>query len=218
MGSKLNLAVVAILVFIASLGSAHSAPALTRPQALKNLESVQTEVRLAALERLGAVGIFKDTQALAALLKDTNETVREVASAALWLVWARSGDASIDKLYRRGTSEMAAGQPLEAIKTFSEIIKLKPAFAEAWNKRATVYYFVGEWEKSRADCDEVLKRNPFHFGALSGYGQIYLQLEQPEKALEYFEKAYAINPTMIGTAKNIESLRRTLQRSREKFI
>jgi tetratricopeptide (TPR) repeat protein len=63
-----------------------------------------------------------------------------------------------------------------------------------------------------------LKRNPFHFGALSGYGQIYLQLEQPEKALNLFEKAFAINPTMQGVAKNIEALQQVLRRSRDKMI
>ncbi len=56
-----------------------------------------------------------------------------------------------------------------------------------------------------ADCAEVLKRNPNHFGALSGYGQLYLQLDEPEKALQYFERAYAINPGMNGVAANIES-------------
>jgi tetratricopeptide (TPR) repeat protein len=205
--------------FAVSVSStAHAAPELSRSQALKNLDSARTEVRLAAIERLSRIGLPADTEALAARLKDSDDTVRDLANATLWKVWARSGDKAIDKLYERGISEMAASQPQAAIKTFSEIIRLKPSFAEAWNKRATVYYFVGEWEKSRADCDEVMKRNPFHFGALSGYGQIYLQLNQPEKALSFFEKAYAINPTMQGVAINIENLNRTLQRSRGKMI
>ena len=65
---------------------------------------------------------------------------------------------------------------------------------------------MGEYEKSLADCDEVLKRNPSHFGVLSGYGQIYLQLNQPERALSYFERALAVNPNMEQVERVIEEL------------
>ena len=84
---------------------------------------------------------------------------------------------------------MQAQQFKAAIATFSEVIRRKPAFAEGWNKRATVLFLAGELRKSLADCDEVMKRNPNHFGALAGYGQIYFQLEQYEKAIEYWKRA-----------------------------
>lgn len=218
MGRIFLLMVFVVTQAFVLLGSINAAAPSSRAQALKALNSSQAENRFDAVVRLADIGLMQDSEALAVRLKDADDTVRGAANAALWQIWARSGDKMIDKLYERGTSEMSAGQSLEAIGTFTEIIKLKPAFAEAWNKRATVYYFIGEWEKSRADCDEVLKRNALHFGALSGYGQIYLQLDEPAKALGFFERAYAINPTMQGVAKNIEGLRRALQRSRDKMI
>jgi tetratricopeptide (TPR) repeat protein len=162
----LSICQFGILLVLIVFSTGPMAAELSRVQALKDLNSVQAEVRIAAVERLSVVGLASDSEALVARLKDADESVRQVASDALWQVWARSGDKAIDKLYQRGMSEMAAGQAQQAIKTFSEIIKLKPGFAEAWNKRATVYYFIGEWEKSRTDCDEVMKRNPHHFGAL----------------------------------------------------
>jgi tetratricopeptide (TPR) repeat protein len=67
-------------------------------------------------------------------------------------------------------------------------------------------------KKSLADCDEVMKCNPNHFGALSGYGQIYAQLGDFDQALRYFEKAYAINPTMQGVAQTIKDIRRLQDR------
>src|SRR5205823_6190534 len=82
----------------------------------------------------------------------------------------------------------------------------RPEFAEGWNKRATVYYLLGEYAKSLADCDEVLKRNPYHFGALSGYGMIYLQLDQPTRALEYFERALAVNPNLSSVQEAADKL------------
>ena len=71
---------------------------------------------------------------------------------------------------------MQAGRYGEAIALLNEIVAKKPEFAEGWNRRATVHYLAGDLQESIADCDEVLKRNPGHFGALSGLGQIYLQL------------------------------------------
>ena len=126
-------------------------------------------------------------------------------------MWSRSGDAEIDRLMARGAEAMQAGRHEEAISTFTEVIKRKPAFAEAWNKRATVYYLAGEFARSIADCDEVLKRNPGHFGALSGLGQIHLQMEDYEKALAWFRRALEVNPNMLGVEINIRMIEEKLR-------
>ena len=78
----------------------------------------------------------------------------------MWQVWSRSGDPTIDRLFATGLEQMNARQGEQAVETFSEIIRRQPEFAEGWNKRATVYYLLGEYQKSLADCDEVMKRNP----------------------------------------------------------
>jgi tetratricopeptide (TPR) repeat protein len=36
----------------------------------------------------------------------------------------------------------------QCIATFSQIIRLKPEFAEAWNIRATAYYFKGDFDEA----------------------------------------------------------------------
>jgi len=113
---------------------------------------------------------------------------------------------------------MAARQGEAAVETFTRVIERKPEFAEGWNKRATVYYLLGEYEKSRADCDEVLKRNPHHFGALSGYGMIYLQLDQPARALDYFERALGVNPNLTSVGQTVEALRALLIKKRKDTI
>jgi tetratricopeptide (TPR) repeat protein len=77
---------------------------------------------------------------------------------------------------------------------------------------------MGAYTKSLADCDEVLKRNPHHFGALSGYGMIYLQLDQPERALEYLERALAVNPNLSSVLETVEMLKRLLIQRRKDTI
>lgn len=190
-------------------GSATSAAAgITRDQALKQLSHKDAAARHAAVKRLHVIGRARDGNAIAKLLFDENDDNRAAAEAAMWSVWSRSGDAQIDALFKTGVAQMNAAQAEAAIATFTEVIRRKPDFAEGWNKRATVYFFMKKFNESLADCDEVIKRNPLHFGALSGYGQIYAQIDEFDKALEYFERAIAINPNMAGVAQNIEALRR----------
>ena len=122
--------------------------------------------------------------------------VRALADQSLWQVWSRSGDADVDAQFQRGLDQMNGRAFGEAIETFSQIIQRKPDFAEGWNKRATLYYLTGQYEKSLTDCEEVIRRNPAHFGALSGFGLNYLHLGKPEQALDYVERALAVNPNL----------------------
>ncbi|HSS46023.1 MAG TPA: tetratricopeptide repeat protein, partial [Burkholderiales bacterium] len=177
---------------------AQTEPPLTHDQALQELDRPYAESRRSAVKRLGEIGLMSDTPALIKRLRDADRLTRGLAENALWQVWTRSGDEKVDALFRLGVEQMQEGPGHEAIATFSKIIELKPDFAEGWNKRATLYFIMGKYRKSLADCGEVLKRNPHHFGALAGYGQIYLRLNRPELALDYFRRALDINPNLRG--------------------
>jgi tetratricopeptide (TPR) repeat protein len=215
----MRAATLVLLLWIALTPSANAADAQsTRLQASRALASADIATRRAAAGQLGEVGRMTDVTALLKALRDRDEETRIIAEAAIWEIWGRSGDAEIDALYARGLELMNFGAAGEAIKTFSLIISKKPDFAEGWNKRATLYYSVGEYEKSLHDCDEVIKRNPLHFGALAGYGLIYVQMNQPERALVYFRRALKINPTMQGVANNIELLEKQGGEKRKKYI
>ena len=151
-------------------------------------------------------------------LRDADEDVRSIAEQALWLLWMRSGDPVIDRALAEGSAHMAAGRLPEAIAIFSEVIRRKPAFAEGWNKRATAYFLAGDLQRSLADCGEVVRRNPAHFGALSGYGQIYFQLEQFDRAIEYWRRALQVNPNMAGVRANIEGAEQLQRRKSARTI
>jgi tetratricopeptide (TPR) repeat protein len=144
--------------------------------------------------------------------------VRGYAERGLWLLWSRSGDADIDRAMARGVEQMEAGQLAESIATFSGVIRRRPAFAEGWNKRATVYYLMGEWDRSLADCEEVVRRNPIHFGALSGFGLNYIQKDDLPRAAEYFEKALRANPNLEQIESLLDEIREMLQKQRRQTI
>ena len=212
-----------VLTLLATMAAAQPVPTADQPpstrlQALKAIEHPEPAVRRAAVARLGEIGTMADAERLVARLRDDDAPVRQLAEAALWQVWSRSGDRAIDALFLRGVEQMAASQRAEALATFSEIIRRKPAFAEGWNKRATVYYLLGQYDLSMKDCDEVLKRNRNHFGALSGYGQIYLALGDPERAQPYLERALKVNPNMTGTAAAIRQIELYREQKRQRTI
>lgn len=193
-------------------------PPRTRAQALQAITQPDAQARLAGVQRLGDIGTMADADRLVAALRDANEQVRLYASVAMWQIWSRSGDKAIDLQYQRGVAQIEAGELPEAVATFSAIIRKRPSFAEAWNKRATVYFMMGLLDLSLQDCAQVLKRNRNHFGALSGYGQIYLGKGDLERAATYFERALAINPNLPGAASALHMLRERIEAQRRQTV
>jgi len=213
-----SLAIALALGLLAIDASAQTKIPLTREQALIEIKSEDLELRRRAAAWLGELGGPADAPALLGVLADPDEVVRVLAEHSFWQVWSRSGDKDIDWQFQVGVEQMSRGDGDAALETFTRIIQSKPDFAEAWNKRATLYFLMGENEKSLHDCDEVMKRNPAHFGALAGYGQIYLRLDQPERALTYFRRALRINPNMRGIEQVIPEIEQLLTERRKGTI
>ena len=216
------LKMVGVIGLVAAMAAGAQTPAktqvLNRAQALKALEQPSAELRRAGTERLAEVGTMADADRLVARLHDEDPRVRLEATTSIWQIWSRSGDRAIDTLYKRGVQQMEDARFRESVATFSEIIRKKPGFAEAWNKRATAYYLMGEFDLSLKDCDEVMKRNQNHFGALSGYGQIYLTRGDFERSLTYFERALKVNPNMSGPASAVRQIQQHLQEKQRSTI
>jgi tetratricopeptide (TPR) repeat protein len=209
---------LALGLALVTSSEAQDKPRPTREQALRDLTSPDVETRRLAMAWMGELATPADLPALFRELRDPDDLVRALTENSIWQAWSRSGDAQVDALFKIGVEQMNQGQAESALDTFTEIIKRKPEFAEGWNKRATIYFLIGEYDKSLADCDEVIKRNPQHWGALSGYGQIYMQLDQPEQALVYFQRALAVNPNLQNIENTIQELKQLVIEKRRGTI
>jgi tetratricopeptide (TPR) repeat protein len=190
-------------------------PPRSREEALAALRSDDAATRAEAVVWIANRGAPSDDGLLHERLRDESGFVRSYAEQALWLLWSRSGDPEIDRMMAQGVEQMQAGRHAEAVAAFSVVINRKPEFAEAWNKRATAYYLAGEHRKSLADCDEVLKRNPRHFGALSGLGMVHLALDKLEDARRWFRRALEVNPNMVGVELELLKLEERLKQKRK---
>ena len=135
------------------------------------------------------------------------------AHGEIWEIWINNDDAELFSLMEQGIVLMNRQRLPEALKVFDDLVDIAPNYAEAWNKRATVHYLLGNLADSVADVDVTLDLEPRHFGALSGLGQIELKRGDPEAALSAFEAAVRMHPHLPGTRDLIRQLRRNLGRN-----
>ena len=134
-----------------------------------------------------------------------------LVEATIWRIWLDGGDSTLNALMAQGIEAMNAHRFRDAAGRFTELILVAPAFAEAWNKRATVYYLMERHEDSVRDIERTLALEPRHFGAVSGMGLIFLERGDEEGALDAFEKVLEIHPHAQGARFQVERLRERLQ-------
>ena len=167
--------------------------------------------RRQAADLLAQIGDQRAVPALAQALRDADALVREAAERALWNVWHRSGIPDVDARLYEGIIAMQRRAFEQATAIFTAVIEMAPNFAEGYNKRATAYYMMQDFEQSLSDCDRTIALNPVHFGALSGAGLCQLGLHNLPKALEYFERALAVNPHMLQIQRYVEDIKQFLR-------
>lgn len=132
--------------------------------------------------------------ALFARLKTTkDEAEGDAVVAEIWQVWMQSDDAALDEAMQRAVLAMGHVPGL-ALPILDDIVARAPLWAEAWNKRATVLFLLGEYDRSLADIDRVLALEPRHFGALAGIGFIRMSQGESRQALKALRRALAVNP------------------------
>jgi tetratricopeptide (TPR) repeat protein len=125
----------------------------------------------------------------------------QAIEAKIWAIWLEANDPAIDQLMTEGSEAMGIQRFGMALEKFNAIIAQRPDFAEGWNKRATLYYLMGNYQQSLADIDRTLELEPRHIGALSGLGLVNLRMEREEAAADAFERVLVIDP-QNGSAKN----------------
>ena len=178
--------------------------------AIKQLQMGEVVARRQAADLLGAIGGTGAMEVLVRALRDEDWGVRTIVEHSLWQIWCRSGDAGVDALLQEGIQALEREALAEAVAMFTQVIEQAPEFAEGYNKRATVYYLMGEYAQSIADCEATVARNPYHFGALSGEGLCCLALGQLRKAQDLFRKALAVNPNMPEVERNLAGTERSV--------
>ncbi len=128
------------------------------------------------------------------LAKASDEKAAASLADEVWDAWLSSGSPTVDILMTRAIAAMKAGDADLARDMLDRAIMIRPQYAEAWNRRATLFFNDGKYDEAIADIESTLKYEPRHFGAWMGLGMIFESIDRPAAALKAYRKALAIDP------------------------
>lgn len=183
----------------------------TQETLIDSLENQQPLTCRAAAYALGEIANQDAIPSLVAALAHDDSGTRTNAEQALWSIWFRSEDESVDAMMQNGTNHIKKQRYDDAIQVFTEVIQVAADFPEGYNQRAIAYFMSDELSKSIEDCKKTIELNPFHFGALAGMGQCYLKLGDLSAALDAFQRALEINPNLYAIARIILEIQNMLK-------
>ncbi|WP_298255533.1 tetratricopeptide repeat protein [Bradyrhizobium sp.] len=141
-----------------------------------------------------------------ALKAAPDEASAKHVEARIWAIWLHTPSDTVALLMTRAKMAMEAQNSDVALQLLDAVIKLRPDYVEGWNRRATLYYLRNDYAHSLADIEQVLAREPRHFGALAGLGMIMQDLGDDKHALEAFRKALAVDPHLDKVPELVRTL------------
>ena len=145
-------------------------------------------------------------------LQRTNDLAQvQVTVLQIWQIWYETPNMQAAELLQAGERDVTRGRYDDALAAFDRLVAIAPAFAEAWNRRATALYLLGDFEGSIADCLKVLLLEPRHFGALWGLAEMRRARGEDALALEAYERALAVNPHQGDSRDAVRELRAKLK-------
>jgi tetratricopeptide (TPR) repeat protein len=146
-----------------------------------------------------------------ALKAAPDEATAKAVEERIWAVWVSSRSDTTMLLMSRVKTALETKDVDLALKLLDGIVKIKPDYIEGWNRRATLYYMKKDYRRSLADIREVLKREPRHFGALSGLGLILQDLGDEKQALEVYRRALAVYPRLQRIPDLVKTLKEKVE-------
>jgi tetratricopeptide (TPR) repeat protein len=132
-------------------------------------------------------------QLLQAIRADQPGT-RAVAKKALEYLWFNAGGPEAYRLTQAAYQASEQQQFEKALVTLNTLITKFPSFAEGWNQRASIFWQLGEYEKSIEDSRHAIALNPNHYGAWQGMGVCRLKQGDVREACRCLRAALKILP------------------------
>lgn len=142
----------------------------------------------------------------ARLIKSEDGPEARRTEQTIWNLWMTSDSPTADALLAQAMRASAAKETGTALAILDNVIEVHPDYAEAWNKRATVYFLIGRYNDSLRDIEKVLELEPRHFGALSGLGMIKRQQGDLGAARAAFSEALSFNPHLDGVKRALKEI------------
>jgi tetratricopeptide (TPR) repeat protein len=146
-----------------------------------------------------------------ALKAAPDDQTAKAVEKRIWALWLHSKSDTTNLLMARVQKAIAEKDVDLALKLLDAIVKIKPDYVEAWNRRATIYYMKHDYGRSLADIRHVLKLEPRHFGALTGLGLILQDIGSDEQALEVYRRALKVYPRLERVPDIVKKLKEKVE-------
>ena len=173
----------------------------TRPRQQKKLPEAPAKLPKAGADKTRGLDFL-----FGALKAAPDEASAKHVEARIWAIWLQTASDTTALLMTRAKAAIDAQNIDVAIKLLDAVVKLNPNYIEGWNRRATLYYLKNDYARSIQDIEQVLAREPRHFGALAGLGMIMQDLGDEKRALDAFRKALAVNPHLEKVPELVKTL------------
>jgi tetratricopeptide (TPR) repeat protein len=177
---------------------AFAAPSLAQGDAVTNAPAQRLsaqETRDETLDRL-----------FASLHRASDEQSAKAMEDKIWELWSRSDSPTAEVLLNQAVVAMGESENAASLEILNRVVAAYPNYAEAWNKRATLQFMLGNYDASLSDIEKVLDLEPRHFGALAGRGMILQAQQKWGAALNAYREALRMNPNMAGVKNAIHEL------------
>ena len=194
--------VAAMLAALPTVGLAQDDPRVVPPKdSKKKLPEAPAKLPKVGSDRTKGLDFL-----FGALKAAPDEASARHVEARIWALWMQTPSDTAALLMSRAKQAMDAQKADVALKLLDSVIKLRPDYTEAWNRRATLYYLKNDYVHSIQDIQQVLIREPRHFGALAGLGMIMQEVGDEKRALDAYRKALAINPHLDKIPDQVKAL------------
>ena len=135
----------------------------------------------------------KSEEELRKVKRKSNKIIKELLDTKE-KVEASEKKTNAISLFNQGGRAYTEKKYEEAIKYYSESIKLNPNDSISYNNRGVAYTKLEKYDEAIKDYNEALKLNPNFSNAYVGIGFTYDRLKQYDKAIENYSKAIELNP------------------------
>lgn len=132
------------------------------------------------------------------------------AESDIEMAWSRSGSPAMDLLLKRGEQALDGGDAEAAVEHLTALTDHAPDFPEGWNARANAWLAAGEFGPAIADLRRALILEPRHWGALATLGQVFEEMDQPDRALAAYRASFGLNPHQDAVKDAIARLEKEL--------
>ena len=199
---RIAILVAAVMTAVPVMAFAQNDPrVIPPPEQQKKLPEAPSKLPKVGADRTRGLDFL-----FGALKAAPDEASAKHVEARIWALWMQTPSDTAMLLMVRAKAAMDAQKADVALKLLDSVVKLRPDYIEAWNRRATLYYLKNDYTRSLEDIQQVLIREPRHFGALAGLGMIMQDLGEDKRALEAFRKALAVNPYLEKVPELVKAL------------